>query len=585
MIWRNPLAWIGLGALLVPIAVHLLVRMHARPVPFPSLRFLQTSRLAAVRRRALSDWPLLAVRLGIVALAVAALGDPFFLNDSRRAAWASRTTRAVIVDTTPSVDAAAAGEAAAREQASAFEATRINTADVRDGMTRGVAWLRRAAPAAREIVIVSDFQRDSLSESMLGALPSYVGLRFVRVGQPAPQRTVDGRSTTTSLANGQFTVRTPHVTIEDDRTQTQWAGAAAGAEAAPRSATRSSAGAPEATAAATRAGADASAPFAIALTPGGLSVDALGLRVQATEADRGEARAALDAVLSEGVPVSRLADRPLILAIGDAAQAMLKDGALPSLAAPWMADALNGITHDRLLRDVAANAAATRAAGNSDDPHARSAGALAGYGANAPSDASRRDTGATRGSRTDADAARGAARSADTSGARQGDTRDSLGPPLVVLRGAGDASLVIAGAARKEIATPSAETPSADGPSAASASEPRAPREAAANNALVLLSFAPASSDVTPLLMRAALRAIADPDPLPEAEVASIPNATLDAWRRPAALPPIDELTRVETHDRRWFWGGALALLAFETWLRRRMRRREPVTQEVAHAA
>jgi hypothetical protein len=506
MIWRNPLAWIGLGALLVPIAVHLLVRMHARPVPFPSLRFLQTSRLAAVRRRALSDWPLLVVRLGIVALAVAALADPFLLNESRRAAWAQRTTRAIIVDTTPSVDAAAASDAAAREQASAFEATTIKTADVRAGIAQGAAWLRTAAPAAREIVIVSDFQRGSLDESTLSALPSYAGVRFVRAGQSTPRRTVDGRPATTSLPNGQFAVRTPHVTVEGDRTQTQWAATAATVTTA-------------ATTTETKAG--AGAPFAIAVTPTGLSIDALGLRVETSEADRDASRAALDAVLSEGVPAARPGERTIVIAIGEAAQTMLKDGALPPLAAPWMADALNDIARDRLLTEVAAT------------------------------------TGTT-----------------DGDGEGEG-RRSGRAASILLLRGAGGAPLVIAGAARDE-ASPNA---------AAAAADRNATREASAKGALALLSLAPASSDVTPLLIRAALRAIADPDPLPEAEVTAIPESRLDAWRRPAALPPIEELTRVETHDRRWLWGGALVLLAIETWLRRRMRRQEPGSQEVAHAA
>lgn len=103
--------------------------------------------------------------------------------------------------------------------------------------------------------------------------------------------------------------------------------------------------------------------------------------------------------------------------------------------------------------------------------------------------------------------------------------------------------------------------------------------------ALVLISRAPAESDVTALLLRAALRATASADPLPDAEVARIPDEQLAAWQRPASLPPPEELTRVDTHDRRWFWGAALILLLVERLLRARMRREEPAPVEVTHAA
>ena len=66
MIWLQPLAWWGLAAVAVPALVHLLTRQRAARTRFPSLRFLTVSRTTALRRRVISDWPLLLVRALIV---------------------------------------------------------------------------------------------------------------------------------------------------------------------------------------------------------------------------------------------------------------------------------------------------------------------------------------------------------------------------------------------------------------------------------------------------------------------------------------------------------------------------------------
>src|SRR5262245_40360517 len=74
--WQNPAAFWALSLAALPIVIHLL-RMHrADRVPFPSLRFVQTSRTAAVRFRLPSDWLLLIVRVAAVAFAVAAIAGP-----------------------------------------------------------------------------------------------------------------------------------------------------------------------------------------------------------------------------------------------------------------------------------------------------------------------------------------------------------------------------------------------------------------------------------------------------------------------------------------------------------------------------
>ena len=55
MIWLNAFAWFALAAVAVPIAVHLLAHQRGERLPFPTLRFIPATRLAAIRRRAIED--------------------------------------------------------------------------------------------------------------------------------------------------------------------------------------------------------------------------------------------------------------------------------------------------------------------------------------------------------------------------------------------------------------------------------------------------------------------------------------------------------------------------------------------------
>src|SRR5262245_46833194 len=103
MTWLNPWAWLGLSAVARAVLLQLLARRQARPLPFPTLRFLGPARTVLARRDRLSDIALLAVRIGIVAFAVAALAQPH-VQTSVRARDLDRTiARAVIVDSSASM--------------------------------------------------------------------------------------------------------------------------------------------------------------------------------------------------------------------------------------------------------------------------------------------------------------------------------------------------------------------------------------------------------------------------------------------------------------------------------------------------
>ncbi len=434
MIWRNPLAWLGLLTLAIPIAIHLLVRARARTIDFPSLRFVQASRLAAIRRRTISDWLLLAVRVAILACATAALADPLLLTASRRDAWTNRTVRALVVDTSASMSPhrAAADDIATRETRTAANATRIDADRLPAALDRARAWLADAPPGRREIIVISDFQRDALGPQIVAAVPAHIGLRFIRAGTPPATADVDLPHATRARAPG-FAAGPVRATLTADEIRV----------------TRS-------------APADASAQaIAIVDTATGVEVPALNLRVIAREADRPAARAAVEAVLATGAFVAD-ADRALEVRLpGSSSTGSSATAATPAdaraLDAPWMAS-----TVERMMR--------------ARETH----------------------------------------------------------PPFTA---------------------------------------------ASANGALVLSSTAPASSPANAMLIRAALAARVSTLTPAEADVQTIPDATLRAWTRPAAELPASEWQRVESFDRRWFWLAALIGLALETWLRR-TRRPRPAEQQ-----
>ena len=74
--WLFPAALAGITLVLLPIAIHLLVRQHARTQLYPSLRFLRETQLAAFRRRRIEDAALLLCRAAIIALAAVGLPGP-----------------------------------------------------------------------------------------------------------------------------------------------------------------------------------------------------------------------------------------------------------------------------------------------------------------------------------------------------------------------------------------------------------------------------------------------------------------------------------------------------------------------------
>lgn len=198
--WLNPAAFLGLIVLAGPISIHLLRRQRAERVPFPSLRFVRPSRTAAVRFRLPADLSLLAVRVLILLVAVAALAQPVVLPRSRTDAWNSRTARATVVDTSDSMKRTDDGPApavqadalAGADAADAVASTRIDARRLRTGLEQAVAWLSTTAPARRELVVISDFQKGALTPADMAVVPASIGVRLRQTDATVRERRLEG---------------------------------------------------------------------------------------------------------------------------------------------------------------------------------------------------------------------------------------------------------------------------------------------------------------------------------------------------------------------------------------------------------
>jgi hypothetical protein len=97
---------------------------------------------------------------------------------------------------------------------------------------------------------------------------------------------------------------------------------------------------------------------------------------------------------------------------------------------------------------------------------------------------------------------------------------------------------------------------------------------------LVIRVAAPASSDLAPAFIRAAVESLPAPLANGRDEVRTIDDAVLQGWRRPAAPGSRTDWTHEPESDGRWFWAAAVVLLAVEQWGRRaRQRDREALTR------
>src|SRR5262245_52352867 len=97
MSFLAPLFFAGLAAIAVPILVHLIQRERKDVIEFPSLMFIRRIPYQSVERRRIHNWFLLLLRVGAMALLVAAFSRPFFRVNPVKAAAATTGAREVVI--------------------------------------------------------------------------------------------------------------------------------------------------------------------------------------------------------------------------------------------------------------------------------------------------------------------------------------------------------------------------------------------------------------------------------------------------------------------------------------------------------
>jgi hypothetical protein len=197
MSFLAPLFLVALGALAIPVLIHLTQRERKQIVQFPSLMFLRRIPFPSVRRRRIRDWILLAMRLAALLLIVAAFARPFVRRPTVALAGPSGPREVVILldhsysmaygnhwERARSAARSAAGALGAEDRATlilfaagaeldvrsttdrgpllaAIDAARVSALGTRYGPALKLAQriLIESKLASREVVLISDYQK------------------------------------------------------------------------------------------------------------------------------------------------------------------------------------------------------------------------------------------------------------------------------------------------------------------------------------------------------------------------------------------------------------------------------------------
>ncbi|HMB78733.1 MAG TPA: BatA and WFA domain-containing protein [Vicinamibacterales bacterium] len=222
MAFLTPFFLLGLGAIAIPVLIHLIQREKKRVIEFPSLMFVRRIPYQSVRRRRIRHWWLLLMRAAAILLVVAAFARPFMHQGSVAAAVGGGAREIVILlDQSASMgygdhwtrakDAArtivrgmgaddratlvlfnknAEENMRATSDRARLEAA-VNAAKVGSGATRfgpalklAESILSRSPIKRREAVLISDFQRSGWSGSEEVRFPEGMTVSTVSVASP-----------------------------------------------------------------------------------------------------------------------------------------------------------------------------------------------------------------------------------------------------------------------------------------------------------------------------------------------------------------------------------------------------------------
>src|SRR3954447_10172352 len=222
MSFLTPLFLAGLGAIAIPVLIHLIQREKKRVIEFPSLMFVRRIPYQSVRRRRIRHWALLLMRAAAIALIVAAFARPFtrqgnlaaasgggareiviLLDQSASMGYGDHWTRAkdaarTVVRGLGSDDRATLvlfNKNAEENMRATADRTRlesaINAARVGSGATRygpalklAESILARSPIKRRDVVLISDFQRSGWTGSEEVRFPEGITISTVSVASP-----------------------------------------------------------------------------------------------------------------------------------------------------------------------------------------------------------------------------------------------------------------------------------------------------------------------------------------------------------------------------------------------------------------
>lgn len=229
MSWIAPVALLGALTVVLPILIHMMGRGRTIVVRFPSLRFLEASRLLPARRTRIHDLPLLLLRAGALIAAAVALAQPLFRPEAASPAADLGVARVVVLDTSASMQrlTPAGGSAAVASQriadSLAGDAARggrvVRAADLRRAIAGAGAWA--ATQSGRvEIAVVSDFQLNAMDGATIQAVDTALGLQFVRV--PVAPSSAPSSAAILSRSRQSGAKVSARIAFVGDRTDVEW---------------------------------------------------------------------------------------------------------------------------------------------------------------------------------------------------------------------------------------------------------------------------------------------------------------------------------------------------------------------------
>ena len=99
-----PALLLGLLGLGIPVVAHLLGREPPRPIRFAAMRFLSATEQSVTQRKSIRDWPLLLVRLLLLALLVVVLSRPSSTEETGVAVVGEPHDAIVLLDVSRSME-------------------------------------------------------------------------------------------------------------------------------------------------------------------------------------------------------------------------------------------------------------------------------------------------------------------------------------------------------------------------------------------------------------------------------------------------------------------------------------------------